>query len=61
VWPDGVVVLAPAFGQHSQFFDRVEDLAVEELISELGVEALAVAVLPGRAGFDVQRLGSGSS
>jgi hypothetical protein len=26
--PDGVVVLAPAFGQHSQFLQRVEDLAV---------------------------------
>src|SRR5271156_2940021 len=56
VRPDGVVVFAPAFGQHAQFLDRVEDLAVEELIAHLRVEALAVAVLPRRAGFDVHRL-----
>src|SRR5580698_11412012 len=53
---DRVVVNPPAFSQHAQFFHRVEDLTVEELVPELGVEALAVAVLPGRAGFDVQRL-----
>ena len=56
VWPDRVVVDAPAFGQHAQFFHRVEDLTVEELVPQLGVEALAVAVLPGRARLDVQRL-----
>src|SRR5271169_6707323 len=56
VWSDGVVVDAPALCQHSDLFHRVEDLSIEELISELGVEALAVAVLPGRAGFDIQRL-----
>jgi len=58
VWPDGVVVDAPAFSQHAQLFDRVEDLTVEELVPELGVEALAVAVLPRRAGLDVQRFRS---
>ncbi len=47
---------APAFGQHAQSFDRVEDLTVQELVPQLGVEALAVAVLPRRAGLDVQRL-----
>jgi hypothetical protein len=31
---DRVVVNAPAFRQHTQLFDRVEDFAVEELISE---------------------------
>ncbi len=56
VWPDGVVMDAPAFGQHPQLFHRVEDLAVEELISKLRVEALAVAVLPRRdLLLDVQR------
>src|ERR1700677_3452115 len=53
---DGVVVGAPAFGQYPQFLDRVEDLRVEELISEFRVERFAVAVLPWRAGFDVQCL-----
>ena len=37
MWLDGVVVDAPAPGQHAQFFHRVEDLSGEELISELGV------------------------
>ena len=32
VWSDGVVVDAPAFGQHAQFFYRVEDLTVQELV-----------------------------
>jgi hypothetical protein len=36
VGPDGVVVDAPALGQHAQFFDRVEEFTVEELISEFG-------------------------
>jgi hypothetical protein len=49
----------PALCQHPGLFHRVEDLSIEELTSELGVEALAVAVLPGRAGFDIQRLCSG--
>ena len=35
---------------------RVEDLTVEELVSELAVEALVVAVLPRTAGFDEERL-----
>jgi len=56
VWSDGVVVDAPAFGQHAKLFDGVKDLSVEELICEFGVERFTVAVLPGRAGFDIQRL-----
>src|ERR1700757_29386 len=50
----GVVADAPAFGQHTQFLDRVEEFSVEELIAQLAVERFAVAVLPRRAGFDVQ-------
>jgi hypothetical protein len=30
---DGVVVLAPAFSQHTQSFHRVEDLTVQKLIA----------------------------
>src|ERR1700677_4562712 len=59
VWSDGVVVDAPAFGQHAQFFHGIEEFAVEELVAQLGVEAFAVAVLPRRAGFDVQSLCAG--
>ncbi len=50
MWPDDVVVDAPAFGQHAQFFDRVEDLTVEEFVPEFGVERFAVAVLPWEPG-----------
>src|SRR6516164_6632781 len=59
VWPDGVEVQAPAFSQHAQFLDRVEDFAIEELISQLAVERFAVAVLPRRSGFDVECLRAG--
>lgn len=51
---DGVVVDAPAFGQHTQLLDRVEEFSVEDLIPQLAVERFAVAVLPRRTGFDVQ-------
>jgi hypothetical protein len=50
---------APPFRQHPDLFYRVEDLAVEELIAKLRVEALAEAVLPWAAGLDVQRLRPG--
>ena len=36
----------------------LEDLAVQEFITQLRVEALAVAVLPRRSRFDVQRFRS---
>ncbi len=53
VWALGVVVPAPAFDDDLGFLESVEDLAVEQLFAKLGVEALAVAVLPGAAGLDV--------
>ena len=46
----------PAFSQHTQFLDRVEDFTIQELVPELGGKAFAVAVLPRRARLDVQRL-----
>ena len=39
-----------------RFFERVEDLAIEELVPELRVEALDIAVLPRAARCDVGRL-----
>jgi hypothetical protein len=41
---------------HLQFLERVEDLSVEELVTQLGVEALAVSILPWPGGIDLQRL-----
>ncbi len=54
--PVGVVVVDP-FGEHDPGLgERVELLAVEELAAGAGVERLDEAVLPGRAGVDVQGL-----
>ena len=52
--PDGVVVLPPAFDQHLGFVQRGEDLAVEKLVTQLAVEALVAAILPGASRFDEQ-------
>jgi hypothetical protein len=52
---DGIVVSSPGLDEHLCFTQRREDLAVEQFVPELGVQALAVAVLPGTAGFDVER------
>ena len=47
VGPDGVVVMPPALDQDLRLAEGVEDLPVEQLIPETGVEAFAVAVFPG--------------
>lgn len=46
VRPDSVVVTAPPLDQDLGLAKRVEDLAVQKLVPEPCVEALAVAVLP---------------
>jgi hypothetical protein len=51
----GVVVDPEVLGQHLGLEERLEDLPVEELVSELAVERLDEGVLPGTAGFDVAR------
>jgi hypothetical protein len=56
MWSDCVVVLSPAFNEHLCLLQCVEDLAIEQLISELAVEAFIVAVLPGAAWLDVESL-----
>ena len=61
----------PCLDHHAGFGEGIEDLAVEQLVAELRVEALAVAVprktvagpfsgprLPGTAGLDERRLRS---
>ena len=55
--PDGVVVPPPLLDDNSRLFGAVEDLPVEQLVTQLAVEALVVAVLPGTAGLDEQGLG----
>jgi len=48
VRPDGVVVLAAAFDQHLRLLQRVEDLAVEQLVAQQCRDpAIAVAAILG--------------
>src|ERR671917_624757 len=54
----GIVVAPPVFDHDLRLLERVEDLAFQQFILELAVEALAVPVLPRAAGFDVQGLGA---
>ena len=49
-------MLPPAFDEHLGLLQRVKDFRVQQLVSGLAVERLVVAVLPGTAGFDEQRL-----
>ena len=59
--PGRVVVASPLFDDHLGLLQAVEDLAVEQLVPEARVEALDVAVLPGRARLDERSLGSDRS
>lgn len=56
-----VVVIPPAFDQDLRLLERVEDLRVQQLVPQLAVERLDVAVLPRAAGLDKQRLHAPSS
>lgn len=51
-----VVATSPGLDDDLGLLQRVEDLAVQQLIPELPVERLDVAVLPGRARFDEEGL-----
>ncbi len=51
----GVVLHPPPFNQHLGLQQRVEDLAIEQLITQLAVERLDVAVLPGAARLRLPR------
>jgi hypothetical protein len=50
---DGVEVTPPSLDHHLGFGQAEEHLAVEQFVSQLAVEALAVAILPRAAGLDV--------
>ena len=58
--PYGIVVTAPAFDDDLGFAQRVEDLAVEQLVPQACIEALDVAVLPWTSRLYVRRLGAHS-
>ncbi len=46
MWPLRVEVPSPLFNDNAGLFQAVEDLSVQELIAEPGIEALAVSGLP---------------
>jgi len=58
VRPDGVVFLPPPLDHHPGLPQTVEDLPIEQFIPQLNIEALAVAVLPRAAKFNVERSGA---
>src|SRR5450631_3798834 len=55
VRPFRVIFHPPPLRQNLCLLQRVEDLAVQELIAQLPVEALTVPVLPRTSGLNVQR------
>ena len=56
MWSDRVVLLTPSFGQNLCFQQRIEDLSIQKLVSQLSVEGFDVAIFPGTARFNGQRL-----
>jgi hypothetical protein len=55
VRPERVVEHAPSLDDDLGFSECVEQLTVEQFVSEFAVERLAVAVLSGAAGRDIER------
>lgn len=51
--PHGVVVTTPAFDDDLRFPQRVEDLAIEQLVAQPGIKTLNEPVLPRTARRDV--------
>ena len=53
---DCVVMPPPGLDQHFSFSEAVEDLTVEQLVTQRPVEAFVVTILPRRSGCDLERL-----
>jgi hypothetical protein len=54
VWSEGIVFLSPSFDEHLGLPEVIEDLSIQQFVSEFAVEAFAVAVFPWAARLDVQ-------
>ena len=52
----GVVEAPPLLDQDLVLFQRVEDLPIEEFVPQLSIEAFSIAILPGTAGHDEERV-----
>ena len=53
--PHCVVVIPPPIDQDLGFTQRIEDLAIKQLVSEFTVEALDESILPRVPRLDIQR------
>src|SRR6187397_1430420 len=58
MWPDRIVVASPALDDDLGLTQGIEDLAVEQLITQPRIERFNIAVLPGTARLDIGRLGT---
>ena len=58
MWANGIVMPPPTLDDDLRLPERVENLPVQQLVSEAGVEALDVSVLPRTARRDIGRLGA---
>jgi hypothetical protein len=58
MWSKRIVEAPPAFHDDAGFGERVENLAVKQLIPDAGVEAFDVAILPRAPRLDVGGLGT---
>ena len=56
--PRSIEVNAPLLDKHLSFAEAVEQFPIQELISELAIEAFTIAVLPRTAWRDVGCLGT---
>jgi len=52
--PESVVLLPPPFDDHLDLPKGIENLPIEDLISEFSIEGLVVSILPGAAWLDEQ-------
>ena len=57
MWSLGVVVFPPLFDDDFCLLQAVENPLIQKFIPEAGIEELAIAVLPRRAGFNVNCFG----
>jgi hypothetical protein len=44
---DGVVMVTPLLNEYLGLLEAAEDFAIQQLVPQLAVEALAIAILPG--------------
>jgi hypothetical protein len=44
--PDGIVMPPPALDEHLSFPERGKDFHIEQLVAQLGIEALIVPIFP---------------